>query len=69
MVGSGVGLPILPELYIRSGAGGLDVVGIVDPPGWQEYRSIGAAWRSNAAFAYLYAEIAEVIGQEARRKL
>lgn len=69
MVGSGVGLAILPELYIKSGAGGLDMVAIANPAGWQEYRSIGAAWRSRAAFADLYAEIASLIALEARRKL
>jgi len=69
MVGSGVGLAILPELYIRSGAGGLDMVAVADPPVWDEYRSIGAAWRSNAAFADLYAEIADIIAVEARLKL
>lgn len=69
MVGSGVGLAVLPELYIRSGAGGLDMVAIADPTGWQEYRSIGAAWRSSAAFADLYAEIAALILQEASLKL
>lgn len=69
MVGSGVGLAILPELYIGSGAGGLDMVTIADPPGWREYRSIGAAWRHTAAFADLYAEIASVIAREARLKL
>lgn len=69
MVGSGVGLAILPELYIRSGAGGLDMVVVSNPPGWAEYRSIGATWRSSAAFAELYAEIAEVIAAEARLKM
>ena len=69
MVGSGVGLAILPELYIRSGAGGLDMVAIADPQGWSEYRSIAAAWRASAAFADLYAELAEVVAQEARHKL
>ena len=69
MVGSGVGLAILPELYIRSGAGGLDMVTVTDPPDWDAFRSIGAAWRSTAAFADLYAEIAEVIAAEARLKL
>ncbi|MBX7484083.1 hydrogen peroxide-inducible genes activator [Qipengyuania qiaonensis] len=69
MVGSGVGLAILPELYIGSGAGGLDMVAVTDPPGWHEFRSIGAAWRSTAAFADLYVEIAEVIAAEARLKL
>ncbi|GAB5352387.1 LysR substrate-binding domain-containing protein [Qipengyuania sp. 483] len=69
MVGSGVGLAILPELYIRSGAGGLDMVTVTNPPGWDVFRSIGAVWRPAAAFADLYAEIAEVITAEARLKL
>lgn len=69
MVGSGVGLAVLPELYIRSGAGGLDMVGIANPSDWHEYRSIGAAWRSNAAFADLYADIARIIEEEVRQKL
>ena len=69
MVGSGVGLAILPELYIRSGAGGLDVVRIAEPEGWDEYRSIGAAWRASAAFADLYAEIAAMIADNAHERL
>ena len=69
MVGSGIGLAILPKLYIRSDAGGLDVVRIAQPVGWKEYRSIGAAWRSSAAFTSLYAEIAAVIAEEARKRL
>lgn len=69
MVGSGVGLAILPELYIRSDAGGLDVVRIAEPKGWNEYRSIAAAWRSSAAFAGLYAEVTEIIATEARRRI
>ncbi len=69
MAGSGVGLAVLPELYIRSAAGGLDVVKIAEPTEWYEYRSIGAAWRSSAAFADLFAEIAGIIAQEARKRL
>ena len=68
MVGSGVGLAVLPELYIRSGAGGLDVVRIAEPIGWNKYRSVGAAWRSSAAFADLYTEIAAIIADEAQER-
>ena len=69
MVGSGVGLTILPELYIRSGAGGLGTVKIVEPVSWHAYRSIGAAWRSSAAFGDLYKNIASIIGREAHVNL
>lgn len=69
MVGSGVGLAILPEIYVRSNAGGLDVVSIAEPKGWKEYRSIGAAWRKQSAFAETYRQIASVIAEEARHQL
>ncbi|WP_010414578.1 hydrogen peroxide-inducible genes activator [Citromicrobium sp. JLT1363] len=66
MAGSGVGLAMLPELYIRSEAGGLDGVRIAEPAGWAQYRSVAAAWRANAAFAGLYAEVAQVVAEEGR---
>ena len=66
MVGSGVALGLLPELYIRSEAGGLDVVRIVEPEGWSAHRSIAAAWRANAAYADLYRDVAAIIAEEAR---
>ena len=69
MVGSGVGLATLPESYARSSAGGLDVVSIAEPEGWNEYRSIGAAWRKGAAFAETYRQIADIIAHEARARL
>jgi LysR family hydrogen peroxide-inducible transcriptional activator len=69
MVGSGVGLAVLPEIYVRSGAGGLDVVKIAEPDGWAEYRSIGASWREQAAFSSVYRDIAQIIAEEARARL
>ena len=69
MVGSGVGLATLPEIYVRSSAGGLDVVSIAEPEGWNEFRSIGAAWRKQAAFAHIYKEIAQAIAEEAHSRL
>lgn len=69
MVGSGVGLAILPELYIRSDAGGLDAVRFAEPVGWSEYRSIGAAWRRSAAFCDVYAEVGRLIADEAHHRL
>lgn len=69
MVGSGVGLAILPELYVRSGAGGLDAVRVAEPRGWSKYRSIGAAWRAQSAFADTFHVIAQVIAHEALLRL
>ena len=66
MVGSGVGLALLPHHYIRSEAGGLNVVRIVEPVGWKHERSIAAAWRSKSAYADLYCEVAQIIAKEAR---
>ncbi|MDG5747998.1 hydrogen peroxide-inducible genes activator [Qipengyuania sp. XHP0207] len=68
MVGSGVGLALLPELYILSEAGGLDVVKIVEPEGWSEHRSIAAAWRASAAFADLYADVASIVATVGRNR-
>lgn len=66
MVGSGVGLALLPHHYIRSEAGGLNVVRIAEPAAWKLERSIAAAWRSKAAYADLYQEIAQIIAKEGR---
>lgn len=69
MAGTGVGLALLPELYIRSDTAALDVVRIAEPSKWLEYRSVGAAWRSSAAFGWLYAEVAQIVAQQARGRL
>lgn len=69
MAASGVGLALLPQIYISSNAGGLDGVRIAEPADWEEYRSVGAAWRASAVFAQLYAEVAEIVSLEARRLL
>lgn len=69
MAGSGLGLAVLPELYLRSETGGEDMVGRFDIQEWSETRSIAAVWREGAAFAESYAAIAEVIAVEAREIL
>lgn len=65
MAGSGLGLTILPELYIRSEVGGTAGVCILNVVGWNVTRSIAAAWRSGAAYSELYLEIARRIQIEA----
>jgi LysR family hydrogen peroxide-inducible transcriptional activator len=67
MVGSGLGLAILPEFYIRSEVGGSAGVSVVELEGWQPTRSIAAAWRSSAAYAAHYLQIAQRIQREAQR--
>ncbi len=69
MVGSGIGLAVLPEFYIRSEVGGQAGVRILEIEDWQVSRSIAAAWRSGAAFAPAYRAIAMRIQQEARALL
>ena len=65
MAGSGLGLAILPEFYIRSEVGGGAGVRVLDVAGWNEMRSIAAAWRSGAACGDLYLMIARRIQKEA----
>jgi len=66
MASSGVGLAILPELYIRSDVGGRTGIDVLEPQGWKYTRSIAAAWRSGAAYGDAYRTIAERIQEEAR---
>lgn len=69
MVGSGVGLAILPELYIRSEAGGTDMVRQLQVDGMDEYRSIAAIWRRGAAFEETFFMLAELARSQASRLL
>lgn len=61
MVGSGVGFAILPDLYLRSDAGGAGMVAVLRPRGWSDYRSIAAVWRRNSAYHDVYCMLAERI--------
>jgi len=65
MVGSGLGLAVLPDLYVRSELGGSSGVVLLEIAGWNATRSIAAAWRRGAAYAGLYRGIAEYIRAEA----
>ena len=66
MCGSGLGFAIIPELYLRSEAGGEDMVRRLDLADWSASRSIAAVWREGAAYADSYRIIAEAIATEAR---
>ena len=67
--GSGLGLALLPELYLRSETGGEDMVKLFDIDGWSKSRSIGAIWRKESAFADSYSAISDVVAAEARERL
>lgn len=66
MAASGVGLAVLPELYIRSEVGGLAGVKLLNPKGWNYTRSIAAAWRSAAAYSDAYKKIAKRVQADGR---
>jgi len=66
MASSGVGLAVLPELYLGSAVGGRAGIEVLKPVGWKFTRSIAAAWRSGAAYADAYRTIADRIQAEAR---
>jgi LysR family hydrogen peroxide-inducible transcriptional activator len=69
MAASGVGLAILPELYLRSEVGGRAGVKVLEPREWNFTRSIAAAWRSGAAYGDAYRVIAYRVDAEARALL
>lgn len=69
MCGSGLGFALLPELYLRSEAGGADMVKRLSLEDWSASRSIAAVWRNGAAYSDSYRIIADMIAAEARRTL
>lgn len=69
MCGSGFGLAILPEFYLRSEVGGEDMVKRLNLTDWSETRSIAAVWREGTAYADNYRTIAETIRDAARHIL
>lgn len=66
MAGSGIGLAILPELYLRSEVGGENMVTRLTIQNWSASRSIAAVWRNGIAYAESYQMIANAITNQAR---
>jgi len=69
MVGIGIGLAILPELYLRSDVGGDALVARLPVSGWNSHRQIAAAWRARSANAEDYRTLAARIRTEAQALL
>ena len=69
MTGSGLGLAVLPETYLRSESGGEHMVRRFDIADWKAHRSIAAVWRRGSVLADAYRQIATTITEEARRML
>lgn len=65
MCASGLGLAVLPELYLRSEVGGKSVVAPLAIADWSGARSVAALWRKNSVCSENYRQIAEVIDREA----
>ena len=69
MCGSGLGFALLPELYLRSEAGGQDMVTRLKVADWSATRSIAAVWREGVAYADHYRLIAGRVAAQARQVL
>lgn len=69
MAGSGLGLAVLPETYLRSESGGEHIVRRFVVADWEAHRSLAAVWRKGSALADAFAQIAAVITEEAQRVL
>lgn len=65
MCASGLGLAILPELYLRSEVGGRNVVTALQIQDWSAKRSIAAVWRTGSVYTESFHEIALAIQREA----
>lgn len=66
MVASGLGLGILPALYVRSELSHGGDVAQLEVQDWTASRSIGIAWRTGAGFADEYMAVAQRIADEAK---
>ncbi len=66
MVASGLGLGILPALYVRSELAHGGDIALLAVDGWAASRSIGIAWRSGAGFANEYMSVAQKVADEAK---
>ncbi len=69
MVASGLGLSVLPALYLRSEVGGLAGLADLQVAGWRAHRSIALAWRRETSMATAFRLIAAHVQQCARRIL
>jgi LysR family hydrogen peroxide-inducible transcriptional activator len=69
MVASGLGLSILPSLYLKSDVGGSTGVSVLKVEGWNRHRSIALAWRRRSSMDSAFRLIAEHVQTCARRLL
>lgn len=69
MAASGLGLTVLPRLYLQSDVGGLSGLGVVDVTGWRAHRSVALAWRRGTSMEAAFRVIAEHVQRSAQRML
>jgi LysR family hydrogen peroxide-inducible transcriptional activator len=69
MVASGLGLTVLPALYVASEVGGLTGLAILDVREWQAHRSIALAWRRGSSTEAGLRVIADHVRESGRRML
>lgn len=69
MAASGLGLTVLPQLYLQSDVGGLSGLAVVDVEGWRAHRSVALAWRRGTSMEAAFRVIAEHVQRSARRML
>lgn len=61
MAASGLGLAVLPGLYLASDVGGTSGISLLQVSDWQPYRSIALAWRRGSALAATFTLLGESI--------
>lgn len=69
MVASGLGLTVLPGLYLASDVGGSAGIATLKVAGWKAHRSIALAWRRGASMEAAFRVIADHVQRSARRML
>lgn len=69
MVASGLGLALLPSLYLRSDIGGGAGLKVLPVEGWRVDRTIALAWRRQSPMSAAFRLIADHVQGSARRLL
>ena len=69
MAASGLGLTLLPALYLASDVGGTAGLAMLKVANWRAFRSIALAWRRGSSMEAAYRVVATHVGDFGRRML
>lgn len=69
MAASGLGLTLLPKLYLKSDVGGSTGLAILDVAGWKAHRSVALAWRRGSSMEAAFRMIADHVQRSGRAML